>query len=340
MRAALYARFSTDLQRAESIADQLTACRTYCARNGLTVVSSFEDAAISGASMANRPGLAALKQAARGGSFDVVVTEALDRLSRSQGDVATLFEDLRHQGVGIRTISEGEVEDLAIGLKGTMNALFLRETARKTKRGMIGVGVPAPRGGQWNASTIHENAARGNGLLHNELYRGRLVWGRQTWSKSRETGTRRSRPAPASDRITTPVPQLRIVSDEVWEGVRRRYEAIASGPQTRRPETARRPVRLLSELVRCGVCDGSMVIGGAQGRLTCSLRRERGPAACTNGRGVRSDEVEARVATAFRQCCSSPRSSKRRFGSTMRSRVSGARRKGLSGRSRKPNWPR
>ena len=83
MRAALYARFSTDLQRAESIADQLAACRAFCAQNGLTVVAAYEDAAISGASMANRPGLAALKQAARGGAFDVVVTEALDRLSRS-----------------------------------------------------------------------------------------------------------------------------------------------------------------------------------------------------------------------------------------------------------------
>lgn len=139
MRAALYARFSIDLQRAESIADQLTACRAYCAHNGLTVVVAYEDAAISGASMANRPGLAALMQAARSGVFDVAVTEALDRLSRSQGDIATLFEDLRHQGVAIRTISEEEVEELAIGLKGTMNALFLRETARKTKRGMIGV---------------------------------------------------------------------------------------------------------------------------------------------------------------------------------------------------------
>ena len=370
MRAALYARFSTDLQRAESIADQLTACRAYCARNGLTVVAAYEDAAISGASMANRPGLAELKQAGRAGGFDVVVTEALDRLSRSQGDVATLFEDLRHYGVGIRTISEGEVEELAIGLKGTMNALFLRETARKTKRGMVGVaqegrhaggrvygyrlkreldakgeltrglrevdekeaevvrtvfrdyaagtspraiagglnarGVPAPRGGQWNASTIHGNAARGNGLLHNELYRGVLVWGRQTWSKSRETGTRRSRLAPVCERVTTSVPQLRIVSDELWGAVRRRYESVALGPQTSRPEAARRPVRLLSGLVRCGVCDGSMVIGGAQGRLTCSVRRERGEYACSNGRGVRSEEVESRVTTALRQLLLAP----------------------------------
>jgi site-specific DNA recombinase len=139
MRAALYARFSTDMQRAASIGDQLAACRAYCAAQNLEVVSEFEDAAISGASTANRPGLSDLLRAADAGQFDVVVTEALDRLSRSQGDIATLYEDLRFHGISIRTISESEVEEMAIGLKGTMNALFLRETARKTKRGLAGV---------------------------------------------------------------------------------------------------------------------------------------------------------------------------------------------------------
>ena len=371
MRAALYARFSTDLQRAESIVDQLNACRTYCAQNGLTVVAAYEDAAISGASMANRPGLASLKQAARGGAFDVVVTEALDRLSRSQGDVATLFEDLRHHGVAIRTISEGEVEELAIGLKGTMNALFLRETARKTKRGMVGVaqegrhaggrvygyrilreldakgevarglreideveaevvrgifrdyaagvspraivaklnarGIAAPRGGSWNASTVNGNAARGNGVIHNQLYRGVLVWGRQTWSKSRETGTRTSRLAPEGERVTTPVPQLRIVPDALWDEVQARYASVALGPQQRQPGTnTRRADRLLTGRVRCGVCGGSMSVGGADARLVCSVRRERGAEACSNGRGVRSAEVESRVTAALRDLLLQP----------------------------------
>ena len=370
MRAALYARFSTDMQRSESIADQLAACRAFCAQSGLAVAHEYEDAAISGASMANRPGLADLIRGARGGLFDVVVTEALDRLSRSQGDVATLFEDLRHYGVSIRTISEGEVEELAIGLKGTMNALFLRETARKTRRGLAGVakegrhaggrvygykikreldehgqfvpglreideteaevvrgvfrdyaagaspraiaaglnarGLPAPRGGAWNASTINGNAARGNGLLHNQLYRGVLVWGRQTWSKSRETGARHSRPAPEAQRVQTDVPHLRIVSDELWEAVRQRYAAVALGPQSSRPEAARRPVRLLSGLVRCGVCSGPMIVGGAEGRLVCSVRRERGPTACSNGRSVKSVEIEHRVATALKNLLLEP----------------------------------
>ena len=370
MRAALYARFSTDLQRAESIADQLATCRVFCEQSSLVVTHEYEDAAISGASMANRPGLASLICDARAGLFDVVVTEALDRLSRSQGDVATLFEDLRHYGVSIRTISEGEVEELAIGLKGTMNALFLRETARKTRRGLAGVakegrhtggrvygykikreldahgqfvpglreideveaevvrgvfrdyaagaspraiaaslnarGLPAPRGGAWNASTINGNAARGNGLLHNQLYRGLMVWGRQTWSKSRETGARHSRLAPETQRVETEVPHLRIVSEELWEAVRQRYAAVALGPQSKGPESARRPVRLLSGLVRCGVCSGPLIIGGAGGRLVCSVRRERGPSACTNGRGVKSAEIEGRVATALKDLLLEP----------------------------------
>ena len=145
-----------------------------------------------------------------------------------------------------------------------------------------------------------------HGLPHNELYRGNLVWERQIWSKSRETGTRRSRLAPVSERVTTCVPQLRIVSDDLWDAVRRRYEAVVLGPQTSRPEAARRRVRLLSGLVRCGVCDGPMVIGGAEGRLTCSVRRERGPTACSNGRGVRSDEIKSRVTTALRQVLLEP----------------------------------
>ena len=67
----------------EFIADQIGACRAFCAGYGLEVVAEFEDAAISGALTANRPGLADLRRAAEAERFDVVVTEALDRLSRS-----------------------------------------------------------------------------------------------------------------------------------------------------------------------------------------------------------------------------------------------------------------
>lgn len=167
-----------------------------------------------------------------------------------------------------------------------------------------------PRGSTrrlWNASTLNGNAARGNGVIHNQLYRGVLVWGRQTWSKSRETGTRTSRLAPAAERITTPVPQLRIVSEALWDAVQARHASVALGPQQRQPGAAsRRANRLLTGRVRCGVCDGSMSVGGADARLVCSIRRERGPAACSNGRSVRSAEVEARVTAALRDLLLQP----------------------------------
>ena len=224
MRAALYARYSTDLQNVASIADQFATCRSFAAKEATPIVATFEDAAISGGSAANRPGLHGLMRGAKNGEFDVVLCEALDRLSRSQADVAALFEDLRFHGVKIRTISEGDISELQIGLMGTMNALQLRETGRKTRRGLQGVvrsgrhtgghvygykirreldaigepirglrdivpdeakvvreifrryaagqsprtivsdlnmrGIPSPRGGSWNASTINGNAER------------------------------------------------------------------------------------------------------------------------------------------------------------------------------------
>ncbi|TIW92608.1 recombinase family protein, partial [Mesorhizobium sp.] len=56
-RVALYARYSSDSQRDASIEDQLRLCREQAAREGWSVVGTFEDAAISGASTVLRPGI-------------------------------------------------------------------------------------------------------------------------------------------------------------------------------------------------------------------------------------------------------------------------------------------
>jgi len=90
MRVALYARYSTDLQREASIEDQLRLCRGHAERQGWTVVDSYSDRAISGASML-RPGLQELLADASWGRFDVVLAEAMDRLSRDQEDIAGLY---------------------------------------------------------------------------------------------------------------------------------------------------------------------------------------------------------------------------------------------------------
>jgi hypothetical protein len=103
-RVALYARYSSDNQRDASIEDQLRICRENAEREKWTVVSTYKDAGISGASMILRPGIQTLLQDAQRQQFDVVLAEALDRISRDQADVATLFKHLRFAGVPIITL--------------------------------------------------------------------------------------------------------------------------------------------------------------------------------------------------------------------------------------------
>ncbi len=62
----------------------------------------------------------------------------MDRLSRDQEDIAGLFKRMAYSDVKIVTLSEGEVTHLHVGLKGTMNALFLKDLADKTRRGQRG----------------------------------------------------------------------------------------------------------------------------------------------------------------------------------------------------------
>ena len=75
---------------------------------------------------------------ARAGRFEVLVAEALDRLSRDQENIAGLFKQLSFAGVRLITLSEGDIGELHVGLKGTMNALFLKDLAQKTRRGLEG----------------------------------------------------------------------------------------------------------------------------------------------------------------------------------------------------------
>ncbi|MCX2697430.1 recombinase family protein [Ochrobactrum chromiisoli] len=137
-RIALYARYSSDNQREVSIADQFRICEERVQREGWTIATSHHDAAISGSSIVLRPGIQALLQDAQVGRFDIVIAEALDRISRDQADVATLFKQLQFLGITIVTLAEGEITELHVGLKGTMNALMLKDLAQKTHRGLRG----------------------------------------------------------------------------------------------------------------------------------------------------------------------------------------------------------
>jgi DNA invertase Pin-like site-specific DNA recombinase len=357
MRAAIYARYSSDLQSEASIEDQIRLCRERAERDGRAIAEIFTDYAISGGNLGNRPGMLSLLDAAKRDAFDIVIAEALDRISRDQEDIAAIYKRLSHADVGIVTLSEGEINELHVGLKGTMNALFLKDLALKTRRGQRGrveagklpggnsygyrivrrilengsastgereidpeqaaivrrifrvyadgmaprriaarlnaEDVSSPRGGQWNASTINGSRQRRNGILNNELYLGRITYNRQRFAKDPETGKRVSRLNPEHEWIVTEVPHLRVIDDETWgrvQSIKARYTSCRGNKrQTKK--------RLLTGLVKCGACGGSMTIVNRE-RYYCSAKRERGT--CTSSLGIKATELEDRVITGLK----------------------------------------
>ena len=88
-RFAIYARFSPGpTQGPQSIEDQIMLCRRRAEHLGGVVAGTYRDAELTGQTMREREGLARLLEHARAGGFDAILTEALDRLSRDQADIA------------------------------------------------------------------------------------------------------------------------------------------------------------------------------------------------------------------------------------------------------------
>ena len=138
-RAAIYSRFSTELQNPKSCKDQAASCREYAARNGLRVVAEYADEGISGASIHNRPDLQRLLADAKAGKFEVIVVEAFDRLSRDNADASTIFKNLEFIGVSVDSVNNGKADAFSFGIHGVMSQHFRVENAKKVKRGMAAV---------------------------------------------------------------------------------------------------------------------------------------------------------------------------------------------------------
>lgn len=116
----------------------MRVCTVRAEREGWTIVATFSDAAISGATLL-RPGYQALLEAMRAGKADIVLTESLDRLSRDLEHAAAFYKQAQFSRVKVITLAEGEISDLHVSLKGTMGALYLRDLGQKTWRGLEGI---------------------------------------------------------------------------------------------------------------------------------------------------------------------------------------------------------
>lgn len=352
-RAAIYARFSTDLQSERSVDDQVVLCREFAARSGYLVAGTYFDKARSGASIFGRDGLLSLMDDARSGRFDVVVVEALDRLSRDQEDLAGIHKRLTFAGIEIVAVHDGMADAIQVGIRGLVSTLFLADLKNKIRRGMSGVvregrhaggraygyrptpgqpgilqihepeakivrrifteiidgalpreiagrlntdGIAPPRGIAWNASTINGSAQRGNGIVRNPLYCGRIVWNRVRMVRDPETGKRISRPNDAADHKEADAPHLAIIDRETYERALAQMEGRAKAAQL--GGFTRRPKRLLSGILKCGKCGGGMSIHDRYGpsgaiRIRCSRSIESG--ICGNSRKYRLDKIETAV---------------------------------------------
>ena len=342
-RVALYARFSTDLQRQTSIADQLQAARARAAAEGWPIVAEHADEGVSGSVpvMLRRGGKGLLADALAA-RFDVLIVEGLDRLSRDMGEQDQVVKRLEYRGIRLIGTSDG-YDTQAKGRKvmrvarGLVNELYLDDLRDKTHRGLAGQfgrglsaggrsygyrteavagghrmvideaeaahvrwifeqtaeghspralahqlnqrGVASARGGTWAVSAIVGSSARGLGMLHNELYIGRVIWNRRQWLKDPETGSRRYIERPRSEWQVRDAPELRIISQDLWQHV---HSKSTNGP-TRGARAGRgaSPKTLFGGMLRCSECAGAIVAIDSR-HYGCSVHKDRGASVCAS----------------------------------------------------------
>jgi DNA invertase Pin-like site-specific DNA recombinase len=139
LNAAIYARYSSENQRPESIDDQISACRKF-ARNHCYTISEehvFSDQAASGARK-DRNGLTALLAAAGARTFEIVLVDDLSRLARDNYLMLSVLAKLRFNGVRVVSVADGldsddEEATLGIQVRGIFNELQLRDLRKKTR---------------------------------------------------------------------------------------------------------------------------------------------------------------------------------------------------------------
>lgn len=105
MKAVIYARYSSDSQREESIDGQIRECTQYCEKNGITIVNHYIDRAFS-AKTDNRPEFLQMIKDSAKGNFEAIIVWKLDRFSRNRYDSAHYKALLRKNGVKVVSATE------------------------------------------------------------------------------------------------------------------------------------------------------------------------------------------------------------------------------------------
>ena len=139
MKAVIYARYSSDNQREESIEGQLRECKEYAQRNGILILQSYIDRALS-AKTDNRPEFQRMIRDSAKGLFDTVLVWKLDRFARNRYDSAHYKSQLRKNGVKVvsatESIADGPEGIILESMLEGMAEYYSAELAQKVNRGM------------------------------------------------------------------------------------------------------------------------------------------------------------------------------------------------------------
>ncbi|MEI4474220.1 recombinase family protein [Frigidibacter sp. MR17.24] len=135
-RAAIYARYSSKLQKQTSIEDQIAEAERFCDREGWTVVARFADAEASGRRMVGRDGFLEMIAAVERNEVDVVIIEAVARFSRDVVDGLTVYNIMAHQHVELYSLREGRQNFLNVILNLLGAQQHAASIGQYTRRGM------------------------------------------------------------------------------------------------------------------------------------------------------------------------------------------------------------
>lgn len=134
-KAVLYARYSSDMQKATSIDGQLLLCRKIAARNDLDVIGEFVDAAKSGLTEEARDGYQRLLYGVRNRDFDVVIVEHFDRLSRDPATIQRLKQIFEFNSVELMDQKGVYATATDISIASLYNTIYKPQLADKVRRG-------------------------------------------------------------------------------------------------------------------------------------------------------------------------------------------------------------
>lgn len=138
MNAVIYARYSSDNQREESIEGQLRECLSYAEKNNLKIVNHYIDRAFS-ARTDDRPAFRQMIQESEKKEFSIILVWKLDRFSRDRYDSAYYKHQLKKNGVRVlsatENISEGPEGIILESMLEGMAEYYSAELAVKVRRG-------------------------------------------------------------------------------------------------------------------------------------------------------------------------------------------------------------